>query len=151
MKHNEEITLLDKLYYKPSDYRYNQEESNLIKKYYPKSNFLIYYAFYRGKSRYNAYIVFIIDKMPQHPRRSGVENKWEKICSRPISNDEYEEFIANFGCKHWGTRRFRLFYYKDIQFLQNEDMKYGIETPEIFVKECIKRGYSKRISNGTKL
>lgn len=119
--------------------RFTKEEIAFLKTKIKKSNFLIKYAFYKKESKVKAQIALIIDQMPFCPRRSAVENNWEVICERPISNIEYHEEIENYGCNN---RRFITYYYRDIDALIIEDLKYHIETPDVFIKECLKRGYN---------
>lgn len=126
------------LYSKPASYKFSDRELKFIKRHEPKHKFLIRYCFYRGKSKDNLYIGFVIDMIPNGPMNKGYSNKLECFCTRKISDIEYQEAIENFGT--W-NRRFRIWWYRDIEQLQLEDQKYNIETPEEFVNECIKRGY----------
>jgi hypothetical protein len=119
--------------------RFTTKEKSFLKSKIKKSDFKIRYGFYRGVSSKGLQIAFVIDSMPNSPRRSGVENKWEIICTREISNIEYDEEIENYGCN---VHRFKVFYYRDIGKLIEDDKKYYVTTPENFVKECIRRGYN---------
>jgi len=118
---------------------FTKEEYNFVKKYLtPKrSSYKCYYAFYRKKSKYP--IMFIIDSDYFAPRKSGVMNHWEIICTRDISDIEFEEIIQNFGCNN---RRFQSWNYNSPLMVQNEDMKYNVKTPEAFLVECNERGFS---------
>lgn len=119
--------------------RFTPEEKAFLKSKIKKSDFEVRYGFYRGVSSKGLQIAFIIDSMPRATRRSGVENKWEIICTRELSNIEYDEEIENYGCN---VHRFKAFYYRDIGYLIAEDMKYNIKTPEKFIHEAVKRGYN---------
>lgn len=130
---------VDELAFKPSSYKFNKDEIALIKKMKPKSDWKVKYALYRMESKKNCYIGYIIDGMPNSVRKSGVENLWEVICTRELSNLEYQELIENYGTNN---RRFQIYLYKDIEALQEEDKIYKVETPEKFVKVCKEKGYS---------
>jgi hypothetical protein len=117
---------------------FTKDEIKFIKSKVSKHQFIIKYGFYKRESKSGCQIAFIIDSM-NGSRKSGAENNWEIICERELSNDEYIEQIENYGCNR---RRFQVFYYRDIGYLIHEDLKYNIETPEAFVKECVKRGYN---------
>ena len=110
-----------------------------LKTCFKKNHWKVKYAFYNKNSPKNRYVAFIIDSLPNSPRRSGVENNWEIICERELTNFEYEEQIQNWGCNN---RRFNVYYYDCIERLQRDDKKYHFETPEKYVKEAKKRGYS---------
>lgn len=130
------------LYAMPASYKFSDEELAFIKKYVSKKrkSFVCKYAFYKGVSKRSCQIAFIIDQTDNAVRRSGVENKWEIICTRPISNIEFEELCQNFGCHR---QRFIVWYYNDINYLINEDLKYDVTTPQKFVDRCIEKGYIK--------
>lgn len=124
---------------KPASYKFSPEEIKFIKKKIPKNSFKAKYALYNKESKKGCYIGFFIDGMPRSPRRSGVENHWDFIAERPLSNREYEEEIQNFGCNN---RRFQVWMYDKIEHLIEADLSYGIKTPEDFVAICKKKGYS---------
>lgn len=138
MKESERIKVME-LYSKPITYKFSDEEIKLIKKYKPKSSFKVIYAFYNKNSYKKRYIVFIIDCIPNSARRSGVENNWEYFCEREISDLEYLEQIQNFGCN---KRRFIVWNYEKIEELIAGDLLYKVKTPDEFINECKKRGYS---------
>ena len=96
------------------------------------------YAFYKKKSRFGAQIAFIIDQMPYSWRRSAVQNNYEFYCKRKLSDIEMNEIIAN---QNVYIQRFIVWYYRDIDYLINEDKKYGIDTPKEFIVECKRRGF----------
>lgn len=130
------------LYAMPSTYQFTEQEVILIKKHQPKYKFKIKYAFYNKRSSNGRYIAFIIDTMANSTRKSGVENYWEYICERELSNIEYSEMIENFGTQR---RRFVVWYYDCIEKLQEDDKLYNIITPLNFVNACKQKGYSKNI------
>lgn len=135
------IDLMD-LWSKSTDYKFNKEEIEFILKKITPSSFYklkVKYAFYRPDSSKGLYIVLIYDTTADASRRSGVENKWEVICERNYSELELLEYAQNFGCQ---KQRFKVYNYKYIECLQFDDAKYNIQTPEAFIKEAIKRGYT---------
>lgn len=132
------MNLLD-LYCKASNEKFNNEEIEFIKKNVPKNSFSTKYALYKKKSYKNAYIAFIIDREPNARRRSGVENHYEFICSRPLSEMEYEDEINNYGTNN---RRFTMWYYSGIEALIDSDKQMGAETPKEFIERCKREGYT---------
>lgn len=128
---------LDELYNKPKTYQYNLRELNFIKKHNKRHNYDCYYVIYKKESKKP--IGFVIDSFYNAPRPSGVMNSWEIIAKRSISDLEWEEECQNFGCNN---RRFKVYWYKSITALIQDDLKYGIHTPKIFVDECVKRGFN---------
>lgn len=129
------------LYSMPANRKFNPLELNVIREELKKerSGYVIKYAFYRKHSSKGAYVAFIIDQSANAVRKSGVENNWEVFSKRPISDIEFEEMVENYGCN---IQRFKVWYYRDIEALIQDDLKYNIITPERFVDECRKRGYS---------
>lgn len=127
------------LYSKPIKEQFTESELKEIREMEPKEKYKIRYAFYKPDSFKKLFIVFIIDSNCLAYRKSGVEVKWETICRREISELEYVEVLQNFGANN---RRFQVWYYKDIEHLIEEDLKYGVTTPKEFVDACIKRGYT---------
>jgi hypothetical protein len=85
-------------------------------------------------------VALIFDLMPKQTRRSGVENIWEIFCSRIITEREIEEFITHYFQKSY--KRFLVFYYSNVDKLMHDDKRLNAETPNAFVDECRKRGYS---------
>lgn len=132
------MKLLD-LYCKPVSYKFTQEEIEFIKKKVPKDSFMAKYALYKKKSYKNAYIAFVIDREPRARRRSAVENHYEFICSRPLTDMEYEDEINNYGTNN---RRFTMWYYQEIEALILSDEGMGAKTPEKFIKRCRDEGYT---------
>lgn len=127
------------LWKKPSSYKFNQEELKSIKEHIRKNSYKAKYAIYKPVSSKDIYIGFFIDSEPYSVRKSGIENNWNFICERDITNIEYQELIANFGTN---KRRFIVYQYKYIEQLIMDDNKYNIRTPEIFVEKCICLGYT---------
>lgn len=81
----------------------------------------VLYVIYKLKSKTPFMVIY--DCMP-NSRRSLVMNKWIIIGQREANEEELKDFI-----KEDFPKRFKGFYYKDIDFLINEDLIYGIETP----------------------
>lgn len=73
-------------------------------------------------------------------RRTGVENNWEYIETRDITDLEIEEYI-NFYFRP-AFKRFLVFYYRDIERLILDDKKLKAVTPPLFVKICQDKGYA---------
>lgn len=132
---------IENLSQKSRDYKFSEQELTLIRGHIPKSKFKCLYAFYKKKSSKNAYIGFLLDRMPYMWRKSGVFSHWDVFCSRDISDLEHEEELHNFGCNN---RRFTLWLYRDIEALVTEDAKYGVVTPADFVNECKRKGYAEK-------
>jgi hypothetical protein len=110
-----------------------------IKKTITKSRFKAYYAIYKKDSPKGLKLAFIIDSSPYVMRRSGYLVQYEIICERPLSNIEYNEQIENWGTNN---RRFTEWLYKNVDQMVHEDAKYHVETPQQFIDECRRRGYS---------
>ncbi|WP_291960133.1 hypothetical protein [Maribacter sp.] len=137
MKTSREI--FEELWHKPANEKFTPEEINIIKKYIPKSKYRARYAIYKPVSKKDLYIGFFLDSNPNATRRSGVENHWDFLYEREITNIEYQEIIENYGCNN---RRFHAYYHRHIEHLVNEDLKYNVTTPPGFVKECKRLGYT---------
>lgn len=132
---------LNKLYNKggsnKKNVRFSLTELNFIKKHHRRSDYNCMYVIYKKESKHP--IGFVIDSIVNSPRRSGVMNNWDVICTRPISDLEWEEVCQNFGCNN---RRFQVWWYNSIESLKYEDSLYSIKTPEVFIEECLKRGFN---------
>lgn len=85
------------------------------------------YAIYKKQSKDKCQIAFLIDQIPNSWRRSAVLNNYNIIYKRPLSKIEIEECEAN---KEFNNKRFIVWYYKDLEYLIKEDLKYGIKTPK---------------------
>ncbi|MDE3744010.1 hypothetical protein [Maribacter polysaccharolyticus] len=127
------------LYKKPASYKFNAEEIAFIKKHLRKSSFKAKYAIYKPESHKGIYIGFFIDCIPNSVRRSGIENSWDFLYERDITNIEYQELIENFGCDN---RRFIVYQYRHIEQLVLDDLKYNVKTPDGFIKRCKELGYT---------
>ncbi len=131
------MDILD-LYSKPVSYQFSTEETEEIKKHFKKSDIRVKYCIYNKHSKRGTYIGVLFDLIPLAPRRSAYMNYWKVMAERPCSELEYEELVANFGCNR---RRFIVYPYKTIDFLQKEDALYQVKTPSVFVKKCMELGY----------
>lgn len=118
--------------------RFTDEEIAFIKKHTRISDFKVKYVFYKHENPKHP-IGYIIDQMPNSPRRSGYENRLEIFSIRNLVESEYEELIQNYGKHH---RRFICYWYDTIDHLQKEDALYNVATDSKFVLECVKRGYT---------
>lgn len=129
---------LDTLYSKKEPY--TEEEVAFVKSKHSKSNFKVKYAFYNKESSKGLYLALILDRIPYATRRSGLENNWEVISERNITNIEFDEQMRNYGCSN---RRFTVWYYRDIEAMVDEEKKcYNVDVPEEYVKQAKERGYS---------
>jgi hypothetical protein len=133
------------LFSKPSSYKFSEQEKKTIRCSFKKSDVLIKYGIIKKPVTLPP-IAFLIDFMPYSDKVSFVERQLDIISKRKISDLEYEELVANFGMDR---RRFRIWNYYAIEFLQEEDNLYGVETPQIMIDECVRRGlvksYQKRM------
>ena len=132
------IELMD-IYRKDPRQQLTEEELMLVRKHTKRHSFKAMYCTYNRHSHKNTYIGFFIDQMALSDRRSPLMNIWDKIAERPLTLDEYNEITANYGCHH---KRFIVYMYRDIEALIVDDLKYGVETPAVFVDHCRKKGYS---------
>lgn len=119
---------------------YTDEEFKFLKNYIKNKNYKVNYGFYNKESSKKMQIACIFDLNPLQNRRTGVENNWTIICSRSITEKEIEEFINQYFRQSF--KRFLVFYYKNVDRLIYDDKKLNAETPEKFIDECRKRGYS---------
>ena len=128
------------LWKKPIDEDFTKEEISFLKKYIKNQNYKVRYGFYNKVSSLRKQISLVFDLIPFPPRKSGVENNWQIISEREISDLEIMEFILFYfrDC----NKRFLVFYYKNIEKLILDDERLGIETPFSFVNLCYEKGYS---------
>ena|SRR6218665_3331866 len=140
MKNHIDISIIQELYEKPLHHEFSESEYNLILKYLKRNrnNYVIKYAFYRKPSKMGKQIAVILDTLANSPRRSAAENAYEVIAIRNITDRELEDQARLFGSNN---RRYCTWYYSVVEKAIEDDKKCKIETPEIFVKECRKRGY----------
>lgn len=121
--------------------QYTTEETAFLKKKYPKKKFLIKYVIWKQHRRNGLYLSVFEDKDPYRIRKSAIDHSVEVIATRLPSDKEYEELIGNFGCS---SRIINAFYYKNIEDVIYEDKAaYNVDTPQEFINECRKRGYTK--------
>jgi hypothetical protein len=121
--------------------RFTEEEKNFIKKKIPKKKYKIKYCIWKQVRKNDMYILFVIDYFSERGRPSAVDKAIEVIATRELSDIEYEEEIENFGCCN---RIMKTYNYKDVDYLIYEDKKVGVDTPQKFINECRKRGYTKQ-------
>jgi hypothetical protein len=119
---------------------YSKEEISFLKSYIKKQNFKVNYGFYNKVSAKKMQIAVVFDLIPGQGRKTGVENNWEIIASRTITDKEVEEFIHHYFKASF--KRFLVFYYKNIEKLIFDDNRLNANTPSNFIDECKKKGYS---------
>jgi len=115
---------------------FTDEEIKIIMKASPKSNYKCKYYIWKQHRTNGLYIGFAIDQMPHMGRRTAMDNSIDVICTRPITDKEYLETIQNWG-KH--NRKYICWHYNNINFLMEEDLMYGVTTPQKFIDECNRR------------
>lgn len=121
--------------------QFTEDETNFLKKKYPKKEFRIKYIIWKQKRTNGMYLAVFEDRNPHRIRKSAVDHSVEVIASRLPCDKEYEEIIANFGCS---SRIITAYNYRDIEGVIWEDKeKYGVDTPQEYINECRKRGYTK--------
>jgi hypothetical protein len=118
---------------------FDPDEFAFLKKQIKNKKFTITYGFYNKVSAQKKQIVLIINTDPFMTRRTGVENNWEYITTRDITDLEIEEYI-NFYFRS-SYKRFWVFYYRDIERLIVDDLKLKTITPPVFIKMCQDKGY----------
>lgn len=119
---------------------YTDEEFKFLKSYIKKKNFKVRYGFYNKISSQKKQIAVIFDTNPFMTRRTGVENNWEIIHTRDITDKEIEEFINHYFRAQF--KRFLVFYYNNVNKLVYDDKRLNAITPDKFIDECCKRGYT---------
>lgn len=119
---------------------YTDDEFNFLKKQIKKKNFTVTYGFYNKESAQKKQIAVIIDQMPFMNRRSGVENYWDYIQTRDITELEIEEYINFYFRKSY--KRFIVHYYNNVDKLIYHDKKLNAVTPNNFIEKCRDKGYS---------
>lgn len=119
---------------------YTDEEFNFLKKEIKNKKFTVTYGFYNKESSQKKQIALVINTDPFMTRRTGVENNWEYIQTREITNLEIEEYI-NFHFRA-SYKRFLVFYYTNVDKLIYDDKKLNAVTPDNFIDQCRKKGYS---------
>jgi len=120
---------------------FTEEETEFLKKKYPKKSFRIKYIIWKQKRTNGLYLAVFEDKNPHRIRKSAVDHSVEVIASRLPCDREYEELIANFGCS---SRIITAYNYRTIEDVILEDKReYNIDTPQEYIDECRKRGYTR--------
>jgi len=120
------------LYSKPPSYKFNKEEIELIKEHMPKTKYTIKYCIWKQHRMNGKYILFVIENCSS-TRKSAFEHSIEVICTREITDIEYQEEIENMGCNN---RRFEAWSYATIDQLIEADKRYQVKTPQIFIDRC---------------
>ena len=119
---------------------YTVDEIKFLKSQIKNKNYVVKYGFYNKESAMKKQIAVIFDLMPNLGRKTGVENNWEIISTRKITDKEIEEFITFYFRNAF--KRFLVFYYKNVDKLIFDDMRLNAETPNKFIEQCRKKGYS---------
>jgi hypothetical protein len=119
---------------------YTEEEFKFLKNYIQKQNYKVSYGFYNKVSAQKKQIAVIFDLIPSQMRRTGVENNWEIITTRQITDKEIEEFINHYFRNSF--KRFLVFYYNNVDRLIHDDIRLEALTPDDFIEKCRKKGYS---------
>lgn len=130
MKKKNEYDLLD-LSDKPFDQEFTDDEISFLKEKLPKSKYRVVYAIYKAYSHKGKYFAIMIDQHPFATRRSGVENIWNFLEKRELSQAEYDFMIDNFGCFN---RRFYACQFATLEELIQEDKNRGIITPDSVIR-----------------
>jgi hypothetical protein len=120
---------------------FTDEETAFLKKKYPKKAFRINYIIWKQKRHNGLYLAVFEDRNPGRIRKSAVDRSVEVIASRLPCDKEYEEIIANFGCS---SRIITAYDYENIEQVVEEDKRaYNIDTPQEYINECRRRGYTR--------
>jgi len=119
---------------------YTVEEIEFLKLFIKKKKYTVSYGFYNKVSSQKKQIAVVFDLEPMKIKKGGVENNWEIIHKRPITAKEIEEFINQYFQASF--KRFLVFYYNNVDRLIYDDKRLDAETPEKFIDECRRRGYS---------
>ena len=117
---------------------FEPEEFSFLKQRIKSKKFIVTYGFYNKASSQKKQIALIINTDPFMTRRTGVENNWDYVITRKMTDLEIEEYI-NFYFRS-SYKRFLVFYYRDIERLIVDDKKLGGETPYEFIKQCESKG-----------
>jgi len=119
---------------------FTDQETEFLKKKFPKKSFRINYIIWKQKRHNGLYLAVFEDRNPHRIRKSAIDHSVEVIASRLPSDKEYDELIGNFGCS---SRIITAYYYANIEEVIGEDLKYGVDTPQEYINECRKRGYTR--------
>jgi len=118
------------------------EQIRFIKQQLSKKEFRVIYFIWKQDRINKRYIGFMIDKNALQPRRAAIFKTIEIIAERPISDIEFNEECAAYGFSH---RRVSVWNYSMIQGVIDGDEKYGIKTPDKFIKEVKRRGIEVKV------
>jgi hypothetical protein len=129
--------LLYQLWNKQDDF--TKEEIQLIFKELKSKKIKVKYCFYQKESAQKKQLAVIYDLIPNQSRRTGVENNWEVISTRLISDLELIDYIKNYFQSSY--KRFLVFYYENIDKIIYLDKKFNVNTPENFIDESLKRDF----------
>lgn len=114
-----------------------EKEKATIRKKYPRKHSKLRYGIWKNEQRNGLQIVILNQFQIQQGRKPGMDNAIEFIAEVPLSEKEYEEGVANWGMI---PRAYLMYKYKTIEQVIREDLKCGYKTPDVFIKECKKRG-----------
>lgn len=137
---NENVKREYDLWNKDINLDFEPEEFIFLKKRIKNKKFTVTYGFYNKVSGQKKQIALIVNTDPFMTRRTGVENNWEYIKTRAMTDLEIEEYI-NFYFRP-SFKRFLVFYYRDIERLIIDDNKLKAVTPSVFIKMCEDKGYA---------
>ena len=132
---------LQSLFDKPTSQQFTKEEIEFLKKNLPRRKWRAKYAIYKPKSKLGKQIAFIIDHVPFAPRKSGMDNLYEWIEERLLTDSEYDWVIGNWGTN---TRRFTIWEFRSIEELIQDHQAYNpvIKVPDKFIEICKERRLS---------
>lgn len=119
---------------------YSDDEVTFLKNYIESKSFKVSYGFYNKVSSKKMQIAVIFDLIPSQMRRTGVENNWEIIYTRKITDKEIQEYITHYFRNTF--KRFLVFYYSNVDKLIHDDKVLGATTPEKFIELCREKGYN---------
>ena len=121
--------------------QFTEDETKFLKKKFPKKKFRINYVIWKQERKNGLYLAVFEDRNPGRIRKSAVDRSVEVIASRLPCDKEYDELIGNIGCS---SRIISAYYYENIEQVIEEDKRaYNIDTPQEYINECRKRGYTR--------
>ena len=132
----------NKLYnlsHKPMDYKFTDDEIKFILMNSDIQNAKAKYFIWKQERHNKKYIGFMLDFMPFRVRKTGVDNSTDIICTRDLCKLEKLEEAQNYGCRN---RIMHNWNYKDVEALIEDDLKYGIQTPQKFIDHCKRLGHT---------
>lgn len=114
-----------------ADGKLTQEEFDFLKKHVDRNSFIAVYGVWKQNRRNGLYLTFMTyDNFTA--RRAAF---WKSIVNcgeRPLTDHEFDEELWNIRFR---TRVAVGYDYKDLATLMQEDMKYGIFTPNEIVEK----------------